>query len=184
MSFADWVKGKAPAATVASEATVAVANPQTPKTVFSEPENSGIQSGLVATATPAALATHKPAELPADLIKAATRYCVEIHQDGPEAVATMLADLQHYPPASWPWLTDHFRAQLIDVAFPTIPTTICCGDCRHGTATDHQAILECGLGIPSGLPIRGRWATDRHRCEEFAMAGAAGDPREAGDGGT
>ena len=168
MSFADWVKGKAPAGTVATEATVAVANTQTQKPAFSESENSGNDPGQSATATPASLATPDPAALPADLIEAATRYCVEVHNDGPDAVAAMLTDLQHYPPASWPWLTDHFRRQLIDVEFPTMPTTVCCGDCRHSTATDHQAILECGLGIPSGMPIRGRWATDRHRCEGFA----------------
>jgi hypothetical protein len=167
MSFADWVKGKAPAGSVAKVATVAVAKPQTPKPAFSESENSGIESEQVATATSATFATPAPAELPADLIEAATRYCVEVHGDGPDAVAAMLADLQHYLPASWPWLTDHFRAQLIDVEVPTIPTTICCGDCRHGIATDHQAIMECGLGIPSGLPIRGRWSSDRHLCKTF-----------------
>ena len=171
MSLADLIKGKAPAGSVATAASVAVAKPQTPKPAFSESDNSGIESGLVATATSATSATPAPAELPADLIDAATRYCVEIHQDGPEGIAAMLDDLLHYPPASWPWLADHFRAQLIDVEFPTMPTTVCCGDCRHGTATDHPAILECGLGIPSGLPIRGRWSTDRHRCGKFDALG-------------
>jgi hypothetical protein len=167
MSLADLIRGKGPARSVAKVAPLAVAKPQTPKPAFSEPENSGIEPGRFATATPAALATPDPAELPADLIKAATRYSVEVHGDGPDAVAAMLADLQHYLPASWPWLTDHFRAQLIDVEVPTIPITICCADCQHGTATDHPAILTCGLGLPSGLPINGRWSADRHGCERF-----------------
>lgn len=176
MSFADWVKGKAPAATVATVAPVAVANPQTQKPAFSESENSGIDPGLVATATSATFATPDPAELPADLIEAATRYCLEIHQDGPDAVAAMLADLQHYPPASWPWLTAHFRALEAPprLSFDPLSSRLSahsCGDCRHGTATDHQAILECGLGIPSGLPIRGRWSTDRHPCGKFDALG-------------
>ena len=110
-------------------------------------------------------------ELPADLIEAATRCCVEIHGDGPEGVAAMLDDLLHWPPASWLWLADHFRQQLPDPVTnglsPAAPT-ICCGDCQHGTATDHPAILTCGLGIPSGLPIRGRWSTDRHGCGKYA----------------
>jgi hypothetical protein len=169
MSLAALIRGNDTPGRVAKVATVAVANPQIPKPAFLESEKSGIAPGRFATATPAALATPDPAELPADLIEAATRCCVELHGDGPDAVAAMLTDLQHYPPASWPWLADHFRRQLIDVEFPTIPTTICCGHCRHGTPTDHPAILECGLGIVSGLPIRGRWSTDRHRCEQFAM---------------
>ena len=171
MSLADLIKGKAPAGSVAKVASAAVANPQTPKPAFSESEKSGIDPGLVATATSTTFATPAPAELTTDLIEAATRYCVEIHQDGPEAVAAMLDDLLHYPPASWPWLADHFRRQLIDVEFPTMPTTVCCADCQHGTATDHPAILECGLGITSGLPIRGRWSTDRHRCGKFDALG-------------
>lgn len=173
MSLADWINGTA--GTVATEASVAVANPQTPKTVFSEADHSGIESGQVATATPAALATHDPAELPADLIEAATRCCVEIHGDGPEGVAAMLDDLLHWPPASWPWLADHFRRQLPDPdgnGFRAAATTICCGECQHGTATDHTVILTCGLGIPSGLPINGRWSTDRHGCGQFAARSA------------
>jgi hypothetical protein len=103
--------------------------------------------------------------LPTDLIEAASRVCVEIHQDGPEAVAAMLADLADYPPAAWPWLVDHFTRQLPDLTEPAAPIT--CGGCRHGTAIDHPAITGCGLGIPSGLPIPGRWHTDRHGCPEF-----------------
>jgi len=164
MTLADWITGTA--GTVAKVATVAVANPPTPKTAFSESDHSGIEPGQLATATHAALATHDPAPLPADLIEAATRYCEEIHRDGPEAVAAMLADLQNYPPASWPWLADHFRAQLNHAPIPPAPM-ICCGDCQRGTQTDHPAILTCGLGITSGLPIIGRWSTDRHLCNAF-----------------
>jgi hypothetical protein len=172
MSFADWIKGKAPAGSVAKVETVAVAKPQTQKPAFSESENSGIDPGQSATATLATTATHNPAELPADLIEAATRYCVEMHGDGPEAVAEMLDDLQHYPPASWPKLTNHFCAleappRLGFDPFPGRLSAHCCADCRHGTPTDHPAILTCGLGIPSGLPIRGRWSTDRHPCESY-----------------
>lgn len=138
MSLADWINGTA--GSVAKVATVAVAKSQTPKTAFSEADHSGIESGQVATATDATPATHDPAELPADLIEAATRCCVEIHQDGPEAVAAMLDDLLHYPSASWPWLADHFRRQLPDLegnGLRAAAPTICCGDCQHGTATDH-----------------------------------------------
>lgn len=171
MSLAQLIQGKGTAGSVANVATVAVANPPTPKTVFSEVDHSGIESGQVATATLATTATHDPAELPADLIEAATRCCVEIHNDGPEGVAAMLDDLLHYPPASWPWLADHFRRQLpgalADGFSGKVATLISCGDCRHGIATVHPAIVTCGLGIPSGLPINGRWSTDRHGCEGF-----------------
>lgn len=168
MSLAQLIQGKGTAGSVANVATVAVANPPTPKIVFFEVDHLGIESGQLATATAAALATHDPAPLPADLIEAATRYCEEIHHDGPEAVAAMLADLLHYPPASWPWLADHFLAQLTHAPITPAPM-ICCGDCQHGIPTDHPAILTCGLGITSGLPIIGRWSTDRHRCEQFAV---------------
>ena len=173
MSLSDWINGTA--GSVASVAPVAVAKSQTPKTDFSEADHSGIESGQVATATAATFATPDPAELPADLIEAATRCCREIHQDGPAGVAAMLDDLLHWPPASWPWLADHFRRQLPDPdenGLRAAAPTICCGDCQHGTATDHPAILTCGLGIPSGLPIRGRWSTDRHGCGQFAARSA------------
>lgn len=178
MTLADWINGTA--GTVAKVATVAVAKSQTPKTEFSKNSDDeelekwdGIESGQVATATPAALATHDLAELPADLIEAATRCCEEIHQDGPKGVAAMLDDLQHYPPASWPWLADHFTRQLPDPdadGLRAAAPTICCGDCQHSTAIDHPAILTCGLGIASWLPINGRWSTDRHGCGQFAAA--------------
>lgn len=183
MSLADWINGTA--GTVAEVASVAVARPQTLKTVFSDlgagrhPDNpfgagrkkAGIELLESATATHATPATHAPAELPADLAEAATRCCAELHRDGPEGVAAMLDDLRHFPPASWPWLVDHFNRQLPDPVangFRAATPTICCGNCQHGTATDHPAILTCDLGIPSGLPIRGRWSTDRHGCGQFA----------------
>ena len=102
--------------------------------------------------------------LPAELVEAASRCCVEIHGDGPEAVAAMIEDLTHYQPASWPWLADHFRSQL-----PADPApVITCGTCRHGLSSDqHPAITHCAAGAASGLPIGGRWHTDRHHCPEF-----------------
>jgi hypothetical protein len=115
--------------------------------------------------------THLEAEklsaiLPADLTEAATRVCVEIHGDGPEAVAAMLADLADYPPASWTWLTEHFQKQL-----PTLPAdpalVITCGGCTHSEPTQHPAIVTCAAGVPSGLPIGGHWHDDRHHCPEF-----------------
>lgn len=109
MSLADWINGTG--GNVAKVATVAVAKSQSQKTAFSESDNTGIESWQSATAT---LATHDPAQLPADLIEAATRVCVEIHGDGPEGVAEMIEDLRHYPPASWSWLADHFRRQLTE----------------------------------------------------------------------
>ena len=108
--------------------------------------------------------------LPAELITAASRVCREIHKDNPEAVAAMLADLAEYPPDRWPWLVDHFTRQLPDLPADPAPDAITatCGECRHGTPSQHHAaILGCGLGIPSGLPIAGRWSTDRHHCPEF-----------------
>ena len=108
--------------------------------------------------------------LPAELLEAASRVCVEIHKDPPEAAAAMLSDLAEYPPDRWPWLTEHFRQQLPDP--PTDPAsdaiTASCGACRHGLPNDHHpAILGCASGVPSGLPINGRWSTDRHHCSEF-----------------
>lgn len=108
--------------------------------------------------------------LPPELIEAASRVCVEIHKDGPEAVAAMLADLAAYPPASWPALVDHFRSQLPELPADPAPAVVIatCGECRHGTPSQHHAaILTCAAGVPSGLPINGRWSTDRHHCHSF-----------------
>ena len=105
-------------------------------------------------------------DLPRALNDVAVRVCLEMHNDGPEAVAAMVDDLRHWPANSWDWLTAHFTAQLPPPpALATAPTT--CGDCLHGRQTDHPAILECERGVPSGLPIGGRWHTDRHDCPEF-----------------
>lgn len=108
--------------------------------------------------------------LPAELIEAASRVCREIHGDPPEAVAAMLADLAEYPPDRWPWLVDHFRSQLPDLPADPAPDAITasCGECRHGTPSQHHAaILTCAAGVPSGLPVGGRWHDDRHHCSEF-----------------
>jgi hypothetical protein len=105
-------------------------------------------------------------DLPPALIDAATRVCREPHNDPPEAVQEMLVDLAYYPPASWDWLTAHFTAQL--PALPSIATApATCGDCRHSRPTDHPAIVRCAAGVPSGLPVGGRWSTDPHDCPEF-----------------
>ena len=108
--------------------------------------------------------------LPAELIEAASRVCREIHKDGAEAVAAMLSDLAEYPPASWPWLTDHFRSQLPAPPADPAPAVVIatCGTCRHGLPNDHHpAILGCAAGVPSGLPVGGRWHDDRHHCPAF-----------------
>ena len=168
MTLVDWITGTA--GTVAKVATVAVANPPTPKIVFSETDYSGIDFGQFATATPAPLATHDPAPLPADLIEAATRYCKEIHRDGPEAAAAMLADLRDYPPASWPLLVDYFTRQLPALPADPVRSAIVatCGTCRHGVTTDRMAaVVQCAAGVPSGLPVAGRWHDDRQHCHKF-----------------
>lgn len=108
--------------------------------------------------------------LPAELIEAASRVCVEIHKDPPEAVAAMLADLAEYPPDRWPWLVDHFTRQLPPLPADTAPAVVIatCGECRHGTPSQHHpAIVTCAAGVLSGLPINGRWHDDRHHCPLF-----------------
>ncbi len=115
--------------------------------------------------SPASITPVSLAELPASLIDAAVRVCREIHNDPPEAVAAMLEDLRYYPPASWGWLTEHFRQQL--PAITTAVPAITCGNCQHGKSTSHPAILTCAAGVLSCLPIAGRWATDRHDCPKF-----------------
>ena len=200
MSLADWITGKAgsvakvasvavasPQAmtsidsesntgSVATVATVAVAKPQTPTSIDAEspadhrltPEI--IKKNIFATATDATFATQHTTSLPPELIEAASRVCREIHKDPPEAVAAMIEDLSHCPPASWPALVDHFTRQLPDLPADPAPAVVIatCGACRHGTPSQHHAaIVCCGLGIPSGLPIAGRWSTDRHACPEF-----------------
>ena len=174
MSLADWITGKA--GSVANVAGVAVANSQNPTSINAEsPADHRLPPQIIrkndfATATDATFATHKNTSLPPELIEAASRCCVEIHGDGPEAVAAMIEDLTHCPPASWPWLADHFRSQL--PALPADPApdaiTATCGECRHGTPSQHHAaILTCAAGVASGLPIAGRWHDDRHACPEF-----------------
>ena len=116
---------------------------------------------------PASLNPVSLEQLPPALINAATRVCLELHGDGPEAVAAMVDDLRHWPAASWDWLTSHFQAQLPPLSAITadLPTT--CGNCLHGRPTQHPAILRCAAGVPSGLPTGGRWSTDPHDCEQF-----------------
>lgn len=118
--------------------------------------------------------------LPAELIEAASRVCREIHKDGPEAVAAMLADLAEYQPDRWPWLVDHFTRQLPNPPADPAPAVVIatCGACRHGLLNDHHpAILGCAAGVPSGLPIAGRWHTDRHACPEFTDRHTGRKPR-------
>lgn len=112
--------------TVATVARIAVATSQEPPTdttgIVSAIEEIIINSSF-ATAIPAIPATDPASlnpvsleQLPPALIDAATRVCRELHNDPPEAVAAMLEDLRHYPADSWPWLIDHFTAQL-----PSLP---------------------------------------------------------------
>lgn len=45
------------------------------------------------------------------------------------------------------------------------PGMVRCADCAHA---DVQAgIASCGAGMESGLPIRGRWYSDRHPCQSY-----------------
>jgi len=113
---------------------------------------------------PASLNPVSLEQLPPALIDAAVRVCLELHNDGPEAVAAMVDDLRHWPADSWDWLNDHFMAQLPAIT-ADLPTT--CGNCLHSMPASHPAILRCADGVPSGLPIGGRWSTDPHDCHEF-----------------
>ena len=40
-----------------------------------------------------------------------------------------------------------------------------CADCQHATIS--AGIARCGAGVESGLPIRGRWYSDRHACDSY-----------------
>ena len=48
------------------------------------------------------------------------------------------------------------------------PIRVTCSDCAHAIVA--SGIARCGAGVYSGLPIGGRWATDRHLCAWFAEA--------------
>jgi len=115
---------------------------------------------------PASSAPVRLEDLPPALIDAATRVCLDLHNDPPEAVAAMLEDLRHWPAESWDWLTDHFRRQLPPPPAITASSATC-GGCLHSRPTNHPAILRCAAGVQSGLPTAGRWHTDRHDCSEF-----------------
>lgn len=45
------------------------------------------------------------------------------------------------------------------------PGMVRCCDCTHATITN--GIASCGAGVESGLPIRGRWYSDRHACDSY-----------------
>ena len=56
---------------------------------------------------------------------------------------------------------------------PPIPErAVRCCDCTNAIVT--AGIARCAVGVESGLPIAGFWATDRHRCGEYQ--GAEGCP--------
>lgn len=117
--------------------------------------------------SPASTAPARLEDLPRALIDVAVRVCREIHNDPPEAVAAMLEDLRYWPAESWDWLTSHFRQQLPNPPAITADPAATCGGCLHSRPTSHPAILRCATGVPSGLPIGGRWSTDPHDCPEF-----------------
>jgi hypothetical protein len=88
---------------------------------------------------------------------------VEIHGDPPEAVQEMLVDLTWNDPADWPALIEHFEGQLPP---PAIPALVTCSGCSHAAPSPHHpAIVHCGVGVESGTPTGGWWATDEHPCE-------------------
>lgn len=96
----------------------------------------------------------------------ASRVCREVHGDSDDQVTQMVDDLKHYRPDDWAWLIDHFQGQLQLQPKPQRKaTSVRCADCR--LATIANGIARCGAGVESGLPIRGRWYTDRHPCESY-----------------
>jgi hypothetical protein len=92
-------------------------------------------------------------QLPERLVTAATRVCVELHNDPPEAVQEMLVDLTWNDPADWPALIEHFEGQLPP------PAMVTCSGCSHAAPSPHHpAIVHCGVGVESGNPTGGCWA--------------------------
>jgi hypothetical protein len=102
-------------------------------------------------------------QLPERLVAAATRVCREIHGDPEEAVREMLVDLTWNDPKDWDVLTAHFEGQL-----PPPPETalVRCSGCAHAEYRHHPSIAFCRVGVQSGNPTGGWWATDRHICEQ------------------
>ncbi len=101
--------------TVAKIAGIAVANRQEAHIEIVANQNQKKENSYFATAISAIPATQPPndlEDLPAELKHYATRYCIEIHNDPPDAVGVMLDDLRYYETALWPWLTDYFRTRL------------------------------------------------------------------------
>jgi len=150
--------------TVARVATVAVAKTQEPAEIR-EMKGVGVNTLEPDRVAPFVVLD----ELPKRLTTAARRCCIELHGDGSEAVAAMLADLTYYDPTNWDALIPHFEAQLSPPA-PTRPRSVpevTCGACTQARATPHPAILRCAAGVESGLATGGFWRDDRHLCASF-----------------
>lgn len=149
--------------TVASVATVAVATPPT-----WEPTREMNRGGDGRPEPGKAVPFVSVGELPEKLRVAAKR-CCELHGDGPEDVAAMLADLTYCDPVTWDALNAHFEAQLSPAApVPMTDPAVTCNECKHACATQHPAILACSAGVESGLAVGGFWNNDRHPCETYA----------------
>ena len=154
-----------PAMTMAKVAKTAKSGPDLPdpKPVFSQfSQNSHSHSVEINFSARPHVAI---AELPARLVNAAVRVCREIHQDTEEAVQAMLSDLTWSDPKDWAALIDHFEAQLPPAPRKPIPSMGTCSGCRHAEYRDHPAIAYCKVGVESGIPIGGWWATDEHLCD-------------------
>lgn len=105
MSLKDLIHGKRNHSTLASLASLALADTENSKTTPDKPGNLKDESDTIANDNSANPANHKPVILPPELIKAATR---RFSYDA-EELATVLDDLTYYAPESWPWLTDYFN---------------------------------------------------------------------------
>ena len=93
-----------------------------------------------------------PSALPPDLVHAALAAC-RAYGDGKAAQDELLEDLTHYPPEQYSEIAAHLRSRLNKVR---------CADCMHSGIL--AGIAKCRVGVESGLPISGRWATDLHIC--------------------
>lgn len=105
-------------------------------------------------------------QLPERLVTAATRVCRELWNDTDEAVQEMLVDLTWHDPQDWEALISHFEQQLPPPPPKAIPALVTCSGCRHAEYRQHPAIAHCRMGVKSGVPAGGWFATDEHLCSK------------------
>lgn len=109
-------------------------------------------------------ANDQPLTLPCSLERAALALC-DSYGDTASQKAEMIADLKHYSAESWPWLEAYFNETLVLMDLERIPPMVRCADCKRANVT--KGIACCTVGVESGLPIGGFWATDRHLCNRY-----------------